>query len=285
MRVGVTGHSGFLGSELTIELLSRGYHVFGLDQRKLNINHPNLVERLGSILSNEDLTWIINNSNVVIHLAAVSDIKECFSNWWLAFEVNTRATLNLARIILESNNKPRLIYASSIYRFNNYSGIYGASKLSSEEYLKSLSKDFDLKLNIIYYGSLYGVGCSEQNRIYRMASELLSKGKISDVDKEVVRKYIHISDAVHQTLMVLSDMHDVESAIITGDENISSEYLADLLIEINGEGIKAESGINYSENNRYKLSPYRVNKSLPVKVSTSKVELEYGLYELIKFLK
>lgn len=119
MRALITGGAGFIGSHLAEELLKRGYSVCIFDDLSTgyfeNIKHLLASKKFsfvrGSILDRLSMAGLIEQSDIVFHLAAVVGVKYVMNDPLKAFEVNIRGT----EIILELVNKrkQKIIIASS----------------------------------------------------------------------------------------------------------------------------------------------------------------------------
>jgi len=96
MKVCVTGASGFIGSNLVLQLYKQGYDVIGLDIRDVNPlmiqykdSHPNEHYKLQNIqmlkvdlssISSDKLTHILKDCDIVIHLASPIGVQNVLEN-------------------------------------------------------------------------------------------------------------------------------------------------------------------------------------------------------------
>jgi len=172
-KVLLTGATGFVGRELTTELLHRKFNVVAA-VRKISTELPSEVrqEMVGDLLP--DLNWAIalQNIEVVIHAAArVHVMNETDLDPLSEFRrVNVEGTLNLASQAIEAGVK-RFIFISSIkvngemtaegYPFTPDDIIdvidpYGLSKYEAEEGLLELAKDTAMEVVIIRPPLIYG---------------------------------------------------------------------------------------------------------------------------------
>src|SRR5580765_6825340 len=99
-RVIVTGGAGFIGSNLTKLLVSKGHKVRVIDDlsigKKENLpNHNNNIELLKKdIRDKKAMATLIKNADIVYHLA-VQCVRKSFNDPWLVHSVNTEGTLCL----------------------------------------------------------------------------------------------------------------------------------------------------------------------------------------------
>lgn len=107
----VTGITGLLGTNLTINLLNQGYKVFGLlrEQSKyLGPKHKNLTLIRGSLF--DDFTTLFKEIDGVIHIAAITQQNRIhFSDYK---QINCTATLQLLHTAIKEHVK-RFIFVST----------------------------------------------------------------------------------------------------------------------------------------------------------------------------
>lgn len=141
MKVLVTGASGLVGSQLT-KNLSKNFEVLsGYHSQKPLFGKPIQLDL--SKLDNISATLQIINPDAIIHLAALTDVDGCESNKELAFQINAKATAELAKYA--NLQKIFILYVSTDYVFDgkvglqkesdtpNPLGVYGKSKLEGEK--------------------------------------------------------------------------------------------------------------------------------------------------------
>jgi dTDP-4-dehydrorhamnose reductase len=133
MKVLIIGARGMLGRDLQ-PLLSLGHEVVGMDLPELDITRPAQThETIASL-----------RPDVVINLAAVTDVDGCEAQKERAFAVNARGALHVAQGCAASG--ARLIHLSTDYVFDGTSpvpyteetlprplNVYGESKLLGEK--------------------------------------------------------------------------------------------------------------------------------------------------------
>ncbi len=153
-RILVTGANGAVGSDLVPTLLQKGYKVLATDidcppdssfpMEYIDIRNPRQIQA----------EFKNFKPQVIIHLAAETDVEYCELNPKHAYETNAIGTKNVAEIC--AKNDILLIYVSSIGVFDgkkkgpyteedhpNPINIYGKTKLEGEKYVeKALKKYF-----------------------------------------------------------------------------------------------------------------------------------------------
>ena len=136
----VTGANSLLGTNVIIELLSRGYNVTGLlrDRRSFHYpDHENLRLIEGDIRNQNDIEAAIKNCDFVIHIAAIT--SQDLPRYKYYRHVNATATQNIVSIAARQNLK-RFIFISS----SNAVGFGTKEKpgIESMEIRKPVSRSF-----------------------------------------------------------------------------------------------------------------------------------------------
>lgn len=141
-KILITGSNGFLASRF-INHFKNKYNIIPINRNDLDITKE------ADVVS----TLTKHNADYVIHTAAIADTGLCENNPDLSFEVNVKASLNIAKGCKISNSK--LIYLSSeqIYNGNVEAGpysetctplpntVYGKHKLQAEKEIQNILND------------------------------------------------------------------------------------------------------------------------------------------------
>jgi len=141
----VVGAKGMLGTDLMEVLHSStpGDEVAGWDIEEIDVEKEE-----GTVAKIEKL-----RPEIVVHIAAYTDVDGCESNKEKAFAVNGEGTKHVA--LAASKCHAKMVYLSTDYVFDGdkrepYSesdsphplNVYGESKLKGEQYVQTLVKDF-----------------------------------------------------------------------------------------------------------------------------------------------
>ena len=174
----VIGGAGFIGSHLVELLLSMNarkvivYDNFSTGQLK-NLakveKHPNLeiFSPPSDILDIHSLNHACKKVDVVYHLAGLW-LMHCEHYQRKAFHSNIEGTFNILEAI-KNNDVKKIIYSSSASVYGdavvlpikedhpiNNKDFYGATKISSEQMIKSLSEKYGIEYVILRYMNVYG---------------------------------------------------------------------------------------------------------------------------------
>jgi UDP-glucose 4-epimerase len=172
-KILITGGAGFIGSSLAKHLLQRGFRVSILDDlstgliTNLPLNEVNFYQ--GSVLNDDLVQNLVQDHEVIFHLAARGSVPRSIDEPIETFDVNFSGTLK----ILEAarKNKPHLIFSSSssVYGANStipkseYEWVsplspYASSKLASEGAIAAYANSYDIHTTILRFFNVYGRG-------------------------------------------------------------------------------------------------------------------------------
>lgn len=183
-KILVTGCAGFIGSNLSDELLNLKYKVVGVDNfnnyydpktkeknLKSSLSDSNFKLYMIDILNFDDLTEIFKRErpDTVIHLAARAGVRQSIEAPKLYAEVNILGTINLLKLSVRYKIE-KFIFGSSSSVYGNNSKIpfneddsckniispYGASKNAAEFFVESFYHTFGLKSQILRFFTVYG---------------------------------------------------------------------------------------------------------------------------------
>ena len=241
MRIFVTGGAGFIGIHLCKKLaLLHEVTVYDnfSNSNKENfptIEHVTLI--VGDILDNSKLFNSMKNHDLVIHLAAKTDVINSVNNPDDTFETNVRGTQN----ILDScnfNNISKIIATSSAAVYQNSDNSvdeasiteplspYGQSKLDMENIIIQSKIDYVILrlFNVYGNGQKHGVIINFKKNISEN-TPLIIFG-----DGTSIRDFIHIDDVIDGVILSMGSKSGIYNIATGTGTNISS--LAKLLVQI-----------------------------------------------------
>jgi len=164
IRILVTGCAGFIGSHLTETLLNQGFKVYGIDNlsngKLSNISffnkNTNFIFLEYDINEIDKFEKVLDEVDVIYHLAALADIVPSIQNPESYFNSNVNGTFNLIRNC-ENKKVKKIIYAAS----SSCYGIpdkYPTSENSPilPQYPYALTKRLGEEI-IFHFGNLYKI--------------------------------------------------------------------------------------------------------------------------------
>jgi UDP-glucose 4-epimerase len=258
----VTGGAGFIGSHLTERLLSEGHKVTVLDNfsngRIENIQH--LLDNPLITLVKEDmkkpkkLGQIVNDSDIIFHLAANPEVRLGETGPKTHFEENILATFNLLEAIRKDGTAKTLIFASSSTVYGEAKlvptredygplmpiSIYGASKLACEALIAGYTYTFNLRALILRPANIVG---SRSN--HGVIVDFIKKIKVNPKRLEILgdghqeKSYLHISDCIEAIMHVAEasakGTQKVDIYNLGSEDKITVAQIAKIVSEVMGK--------------------------------------------------
>jgi UDP-glucose 4-epimerase len=275
MKILVTGGAGFIGKYLVNFLIKKGndvtiYDNFSNSEKKqtkaIVDERVKIIE--GDICELKDLIDAIEDHEIVIHLAAKISVNESIKNPSETFQTNTVGTKNVI-VACKKNGIKKLIVASSaaVYgegikneKLNEESeknpiSPYGESKLKMEEELKNSILKNNIKIIILRFFNIYGIGQSPEYA--GVITKFLRKIKNNESlnifgDGMQTRDFISIQDVVNSINNAIKYNQSGIFNIASGEE-ITIKKLAQLMISLSEKKLDIqylspkEGDINFSE--------------------------------------
>ena len=178
MRFFVTGGAGFLGSNLTNEILDRGlgpvtvYDNFTIGRREHfgdRVHDPRLTIVKGDVSDLPALKSALNGHDVVFHLASNSDIARAATDPLIDFDNGTVLTQMMLEAMRATGVK-RILFTSGsgvygevppdpipeAYPYMIPISTYGAQKLASEALISAYSHMFDMVGTVFRFANVVG---------------------------------------------------------------------------------------------------------------------------------
>jgi nucleoside-diphosphate-sugar epimerase len=193
MNILVTGGSGFIGTNLTNDLLKEGHKVTIYDKQKSE-TYPDLCI-VADVRDNEKLTDSMHGVDAVYHLAA--EHRDDVQPTSLYYEVNVEGAENIV-YALKKNHVNKLIFTSTVAVYGLGAGEphensairpfndYGKSKYKAEIIFNKWAHSFP-ESHLITVRPTVIFGENNRGNVYNLLCQL-SSGKFMMVGKGVNRK-------------------------------------------------------------------------------------------------
>ena len=151
MNVLVTGGTGLIGTPFVRRAINRGHNLF-VARHKSHLSMGKSVPL--DLLSTQSIesSFKIASPDIVVHLAAITDLEKCESDKEEAKLVNAESCQTIAK--LARNHNSFLIYLSTDYVFDGHRGSYaeedepnpinwyGRTKFRGEQLIAKYSRDY-----------------------------------------------------------------------------------------------------------------------------------------------
>ena len=248
MRILLVGGFGKLGASLNNFLLDKGHEV-GLYGRK---NSKRISSSISDINTNISLNDYLNknNPNLIINLAALTDVDRCENEKVIAYESNVKPCITLKEWI--SKNEAFLIHISTDHL---YSGLgpnkeneinpineYARTKLEAEKIINS-SKTVILRINYVGKSILYQKP-SYTDWLYQ---SILNKNKLK-LFNDVIFSPLHITD-------LLDNINFLIKNPLPGIYNVgSSSFIS-----------KSDFALQFANKLNLKIENYKLCESIKIK--------------------
>ena len=268
LKILVTGGAGFIGRYLVDFLLPHNeVTIYDNLSNSSKVDIESLIEK-GAKFVNEDildyqkLQKSCIGFDLVIHLAAKSDVTESVIHPEITNEVNVTGTENIMKCCIENKIK-KIIFASSAAVYmdskipvnenvkTNPSSPYGKSKLVAEQKIKKISEEYSINAITLRMFNVYGIGQNYQYAgVISKFIKNVSKGEpiIINGDGKQTRDFVSIFDVVAAFDCAIKNLVGKKGNLynIGTGNSISINELAKLILKIADKKIE----IKYKEQNK-----------------------------------
>ncbi|MFC2143093.1 NAD-dependent epimerase/dehydratase family protein [Candidatus Aenigmatarchaeota archaeon] len=253
MKCLVTGGAGFIGSNLTIELVKKGHEVIVIDNLATGV-----MENLESVKN--DITFVKSdlqdNSNFlkaskgvdyIFHQGGSSSSIFCDADRKLAVEANIYGFVSMLNAAIENNVK-RVIYASTSSIYGNLPpplkedmnvtppNFYAITKHTMEHIAKMFGTESGVETVGFRYMSVYGPKEDHKKDIANMASQFLwsmqkNEQPIVFGDGKQTRDFTYVRDVVNANILAMESKEKLVGEVfnVGSGETKSLNELVDIL--------------------------------------------------------
>lgn len=305
MKILITGAGGWLGSELTENLLKEGNFVRAFvlfTSSRLNELKNKYADKLqiieGDICDDDLVNESLKDVDIVYHLAAkVHSLPKNKKDEEDFFKINTEGSKILFNNCINNNIKRVIfystvaVYGESEYEINSESRVnpvtaYGKSKFEAEEFGMKLFKENGLPITIIEPVTVYG-GDDVGN--FEKLKSLASKGILIRFGNGKNKKtVIYYKDLISMTIQIANSDEAIGKRIICGTEHISINDINDIFDKL-GNKRKIRLKINESISNFcvkiFNLIGVSLTQKIARQITVLKSNNTYDLNEAKNYIK
>lgn len=302
----VTGGAGFIGSNLSEQLLKEGNKVIVIDNfndyydPKIKRNNIEEVKKTclinnislenykvfeGDIRDNDFLKIVFSNKiDSIMHLAAMAGVRPSIQNPSLYYDVNITGTVNLLERCRENNIK-QFVFASSSSVYGNNKKIpfsetdrvdnpispYAATKKSGELLCYTYHHLFDMNIACLRFFTVYGPRQRPDLAINKFTTLIMEDKEIPFYgDGTTSRDYTYIEDIVSGIVSSINYVNNKDKIFeifnIGGDKTVSLNEMVQTIEEVLGKKAKL---------NKLPMQPGDVNRTC-ADISHSKKIIGYN---------
>lgn len=281
-RIVITGGNGFIGSNLVSALLERGsFEILVIDHKQFN--DEKIKTFVGNFSNKEFISKIINEGDIIIHLACTTVTHTAENNRQKDVEDNVIGAINLLDVCVEKKIK-KIIFASSggtVYGKVDYEhasketdcirpvSAYGIMKATIENYIKLYNKLYNLSYVIMRISNPYPrlQFAKSKPGVIDIFLDAFINGKEINIfgDGKSERDYIFIDDLTRFIVSVIEKESLNKTFNVGCGKSTSINTLLKIIEDITGKKTK----INYVGNKNFEV------EKVSLDISKAKRELKW----------
>jgi UDP-N-acetylglucosamine/UDP-N-acetylgalactosamine 4-epimerase len=226
----VTGAAGFIGSNISIDLINRGAYVIGIDNLSFGnkellvdiLNHERFTFYQIDILDYNEISNLMQGVDYVLHQAALGSVPRSFEFPMDYYKNNVIGSMNVMEAA-RLNNVKRVVYASSSsvygdsktlpkveYDVGNVISPYAHTKKLVEDFANSYSRLFNYPITGLRYFNVYGPRQDHSRQYPAVIASFISKiltNQPIDLhgDGTQTRDFTFVDDVVSANLLACFD--------------------------------------------------------------------------------
>ena len=305
MRFLVTGGAGFIGCNIVIRLVEKGYFVRVLDNfatgQRSNLeplkDSIELIE--GDIRDFWTVVTATKGVDYILHQAALPSVPRSIDNPLTTTEVNINGTLNLLEAA-RYNNVRRIVYASSSSVYGDSPVMpkkedmrpmpkspYAITKLAGEEYCMNFHALYGLETVAIRYFNVFGPRhnpFSQYSAVIPKFINSLKNGQAPTIhgDGETSRDFTYIDNVVNANLLVCEKENAAGNVInIACNKAFTLNELIDKLNKIIGTDITPYHGPEKKGDVKHSLAD--ISKAQQLLGYEPEIDFEEGLKRTVEW--
>jgi len=273
-KILITGSNGFIGKQIVKHFKKSELVSDFINSKRVNLQNNKEVMK-------------INKADIVIHLGGKTK-KGLNANEY--FDNNVLGTLNILEYCIKKKIKKMIFVSSYVYGNPQYTPIdekhsisphntYTKSKFLAEELCKFYAKNFNLNIIILRPFNIFGKTLPEGFLISNLFKSAKNNKKITIINKNSKRDFLHIDDFIDVILKVINI--DIKFEIFNVGSGNSYSFI-EIIKKI--EKITAKKiNIEFKDNNEIMIKDITANISkITNKIKWKpKMEFDEGLQKCL----
>ena len=296
-KILITGHTGFVGSNLSIVLSLFGANILGYSLKKnykgYLSNHPNFKKLIKTIsgdilkINNFKKKIIKFKPEIIIHLASQPTVSEAYKDIKGTYLTNVLGTIELFELIKKTPSVRQVLIFTSDKVYRNITGNildeesklggldpYSSSKSSQDILANSYKESFfknTKNITIIRAGNIIGGGDFDFTRLIPDLFLSINKNKKFILrNPNAIRPWQHIFDLIYAMLIIICKSQKKiksNSIVFNVGPNKSSNIKVITLVKILKKNLKIlnldyKKKIKFKETKILKLSNFKIKRTL-----------------------
>jgi len=264
MHIVITGGAGFIGSHLTDKLLALGHKVSVIDSFSpfydISIKRRNLQKALENknfslfevdICNTDSISeiFVLNNFDLVVHLAAKAGVRPSIMLPQAYFNVNVNGTLNILEACVKQKIN-KVVFASSSSVYGNSSDVpfretqnvdnpispYAASKKAGELICHNYHHLYGLNIFALRFFTVYGPRNRPDMGMYKFC-RAIDEGKTIQLygDGNPRRDFTYIEDIIDGIVRSIENVNGYEVFNLGESRTISVKDLIKVFEDVMGK--------------------------------------------------
>lgn len=231
-KILITGITGFIGTHLARKLVDIGYEVYGITKPSVTRD----IETFKDFLSNTDVKncdiadyYSTNNviksinPDVIVHLAALSPVRDSFEKPFSYINTNIVGTTNIVQSILglPDYKDKKLIYASTAEVYGEQrtkhtaedvaltpTSPYAITKAATDMYVRMVSRVYGMDTTVMRSTNSYGRKFDKSFFVEYLITNMLSGKKVYIGAPDSIRDYMYVDDHVDAYVKAIQIKHE-----------------------------------------------------------------------------
>ena len=242
-KILITGITGFIGTHLALRLKQEGYIVYGITKPSVTKNLALFKEFLADVkvincdISDYYSTYNIINKidpNVIVHLAALSPVRDSFEKPFSYINTNMVGTTNIVQTLLKLKNleEKKLIYASTAEVYGeqkskptkedvqlNPTSPYAITKTATDMYVRMAANIYGLNTTVMRCTNTYGRKFDTSFFVEYLITTMLKQEKVYIGAPNSIRDYMYVDDHVNAYMQAIRLDHKSGEAFNFASQN------------------------------------------------------------------